>query len=178
MTVTVTVQLLLAAIAPLLRLTVFPPPVAEADPPVQVVLALGVAAFTTPLGYVSVKATLEMPLELGFVTVIVSVDVPPSAITSDENSLVTVGGAMTVNVALVEFEFDNSCVVVRSPTAMVFSCEPPVEDVTVTVIVQLPLAGIVPPLMFTEPAPATAVTDPPLHVVVPLGVLAFTTPAG
>jgi len=119
-----------------------------------------------------------MLLVFAFEIVIVRVEVPPSAITSEENSLVTVGGETTVNVALVELELDNPCVVVRSPAAMVFSYAPPVDDVTVTVTVQLPLAGMVPPLRLTEPAPATAVTEPPLHVVVPLGELEFTTPAG
>ena len=50
--------------------------------------------------------------------------------------------------------------------------------VTFTVTVQLPLAGMVAPLRLTELPPATAVTVPPVHVVVPLGEAVLTSPEG
>ena len=50
--------------------------------------------------------------------------------------------------------------------------------VTLTVTVQLELAGMVPPLRARELPPAAAVTVPPVQVVEPLGVPVFTMPAG
>lgn len=49
--------------------------------------------------------------------------------------------------------------------------------VTSTVIVQLPIAGIVPPVRATEPPPLAAVAVPP-HVVATFDGVALTIPAG
>jgi hypothetical protein len=64
-------------------------------------------------------------------------------------------------------------VVVKAPAIIVFSQEPGVELVTVTVTVQLLLAGIVPPASATEVPLLAAVTVPPVHVVLPAGVAEF-----
>jgi hypothetical protein len=50
---------------------------------------------------------------------------------------------------------------------------PTVVPTTVTVMVQLPFAGIVPPVRVTVRAPV--VTAPPAHVVLGLGIAAIET---
>jgi len=60
---------------------------------------------------------------------------------------------------------------------VVLILSPVVVPVTLTEIVQLPLAAIVPPLSETLPEPATAVADPAQVLANPLGV-ATTSPAG
>ena len=55
---------------------------------------------------------------------------------------------------------------------------PTVLLVTLTVTVQLLLAGMVPALRATVLVPAAAVTVPPVHVVLALGAAALTRLAG
>jgi len=63
---------------------------------------------------------------------------------------------------------------VTLPLAGVFGAEATTSNFTV----QLPFAGIVPPVKLALVAPAFAVTVPPTHVVDELGVGAMASPAG
>ena len=113
-----------------------------------------------------------------FESVIVSVDVPPTAIDVGEKLLATVGAANaeTVSVALAGAVLGGA-LDVTAPAAIVFEYELGAGLVTVTVTVQLPLAGIVPPESAREPLRGFAVTVPPHDVIVP-GTAALTRPAG
>jgi hypothetical protein len=118
---------------------------------------------------------------LGLVTTKVNVDVPPTAMFVGAKDFVMVGGnKLTVKVAVAATVFLKATFVVRTaPTAIVFvTAAPAVAEVTFTVTVQLPLAGILPPLSTTLPTPAVAVTVLPVQVVAPAGVAALVTPAG
>src|SRR5581483_1421356 len=106
-------------------------------------------------------------------------DVPFCTIGFGPNALVTTGGLMTVNVAVLDATPLYPPVgKVTAPTGTVFGYDPPVLLVTLTVTVQLPEAGIVPPLIDTEFPPAAAVAVPPVQVVLAPGAEAFTSPAG
>jgi hypothetical protein len=97
-TVTVTVQMLLAAIDAPLRLILEPFGAAVTVPPEQVVEALGTAAFCKPVGYVSVKLTPvnATVFEAGLVIVKIMVVVPLIAMVDAVKDLLIDGAAMTV----------------------------------------------------------------------------------
>ena len=122
------------------------------------------------------KAAEVAAAAFGFVSVIVSVDVPPGGIDAGAKLLATVGSALTVRVALAAAVFVPR-VEVTALAGIVFAYEPEEALVTVTETVQLPFAGIVPPERSTDPPPAVAVTVPP-HVVAAAGEAAFTSPTG
>jgi hypothetical protein len=88
------------AIAPPLRLIELAPAVGEYVPP-QVLPEFGVVATTTPDGNVSLTPTPVSPtvLAAGLVMVMVSVEVPPTAMLVGANTLVMVGGDTAANVA-------------------------------------------------------------------------------
>jgi len=88
------------------------------------------------------------------------------------------GGATTVSVAVASAAFERPWAVVSAPTGNVLVYDPAEAEVTLTVTVQLPFNGIVPPLRATVLPPATAVTVPPAQVVAALGGVAFTSPTG
>ena len=71
--------------------------------------------------------------------------VPPGAIRSGLNAFVTVGTALTTRSSVAALALSPRSVC-RSPAAMVLVWVPVVLEVTVAVMVQLPLAGMVPPL--------------------------------
>ncbi len=75
-----------------------PPLAAVIVPPVHVVAALVVAAFTRPAGYVSVNATPVMADVFALVSVTVSVEVAPVVIGLAEKALATDGWLRTFNV--------------------------------------------------------------------------------
>lgn len=85
---TVTVQLLLSAIVPPVRL-ILPVPTAAVKVPPHVVLAA--AEMVIPVGSVSLKLTPVKATLLGLVKVKVRVDVPPDPIEVGEKALVKVG---------------------------------------------------------------------------------------
>jgi hypothetical protein len=75
------------------KVTVDPPLAAVTAPP-HVVVALGTAATSMPLGKVSVNVAVRpMAAALELLTVMVSLETPPAAIFTGLNALVTVGGA-------------------------------------------------------------------------------------
>lgn len=88
-------------------------------------------------------------------------------------------GTATVNGAVADLGL-LPLVVIKAPAGMVLTYVPGALDVTLTVKVQLPLAGIVRPagkVTVDPPAAATGAPVPP-QVVFTLGVAAITTPAG
>lgn len=144
-TVTVTLQLLLAGIDAPVRLTLFPLGAAVTDPPTQVVEALGTAAFCIPVGYVSIKATFcrSTVLTAGLVMANVIRDVPLTAIGLVPNVFKIAGGATTVTDALAVLPippFEEVTFPVR------LFLIPAVVPVAVTSKVQLLVSAIVPAL--------------------------------
>jgi hypothetical protein len=99
-TLTLTVQELLAATVPPVRATIKDPAVAVAVPPHVLVRLLGVAT-TRFTGKSSVKATpCSATVALGLVIVIVSVEMPFERIEVGLKALAILGGATTVMVAV------------------------------------------------------------------------------
>jgi hypothetical protein len=91
-TCTLTVQELLAGIAPPLSVTDELPASAITVPP-QVLLAFGVGATSTPVGRVSTRGAFKLAtVSFAFVNVSVRVEVPPASIVAGLNALPTVGG--------------------------------------------------------------------------------------
>src|SRR5271169_4903298 len=88
------------AMDPPVRLIELAPAVGEYGPP-QVLPAFGVVATTAPDGNVSLTATPDSAtvLAAGLVMVMVSVEVPPTAMLVGLNALVIVGGDTAANVA-------------------------------------------------------------------------------
>jgi hypothetical protein len=180
-TVTVIVQEELAGIVPPDKLTVRGR-VIEAVPLGQVVPRL--VSFTTVNGLsnVSVMLALVRLVVVGLVNVMVNVLVPPALTVDGENALATVTAGFTVMVAAPGEPFDAPCPVLRLFAGIVLVYVPDVAlngAVTLTVSVQLPLAGTVAPLMETVEAPAVAVMvgEPP-QVVELLGEAATTNGLG
>jgi hypothetical protein len=95
---------------------------------------------------------------LGLVIVNVNVEVPPARIGFDENNFEIVGGLSTVSVAFATPEepmFVPLSFVWIKPLTLLWA--PAVEAVTLTLTVQEPLAGIVPPEKERLVAPAVGV---------------------
>ncbi len=77
--------------------------VVTAPLPVQVVLAFGVGAITTPLGKVSMSAALKVAtLAFGLASVMVRVEPPPGLVVVGLKALVSVGGLAGTASTLVE----------------------------------------------------------------------------
>jgi hypothetical protein len=122
-TFTLIVQVPLAASVPPVSAILEPPPVAVAVPAGHVVEAFGVAATVTPVGNVSVRATLESATAPGtvFGIVIVSVDVPPAKILLGANALLSVMCARPiVRFAVAGAEFVTPSLVLSALAAIVF----------------------------------------------------------
>lgn len=113
----------------------------------------------------------------GFVRVIVSTEVPLTAIAPGEKDFDAVGGDKTVSVAFAATAFEPE-LADKEPTEIEFAYAPAVAAVTLTVTVHVLLAGIVPPVYEILFAPATAVTVPPTQIVDPPGTAALTSPLG
>src|SRR5947209_5874855 len=129
-----------------------------------------------PAGSVSVNPTPVTVSGFGLVSVIVSVELPPTGTVDGAKLFATSGCPITSSVAvaaapLAPFE------VVTPPAPMVFVYVPSVAAVTSVVTVQVPPAAIVPPLSCSEVSPAFAVTVPP-HEDVAFGDDALTMPNG
>jgi hypothetical protein len=179
-TLTLTVQVPPAAIvAPLRLIDPLPATGLKVGVPQPEVVAPGVAATFIAegeVGNVSEKATPDSAVLLfGFSSVKVSAVVPPCEIGLVANLLVINGGAIPVIVAVpkpVAPEFVPPSVDVMNPLSLVFG--PADVTVTVAVIVQLPLIGIVPPLKLSISG-AVLVKVPPHWVELPEVTV---TPAG
>lgn len=174
-TFTERVQLVPAAMAPAVRLTVTEPAVAVGTPPQVLANPLGVAT-TKPAGKLSVKATpVSAVVPFGLLIVNVSEVVPLSGMLAAPNALLMVGGDTTVRVAVLlvapgPLSFEEIAPVVLFLT-------PPVVPVTFTVNVHEVFVAKVTPIRLTTPEPEVAVAVPPQVLVKPLGV-ATTSPAG
>ena len=184
MTATDTEQLPLAGmLRPPGSVTELPPAVVvTAEPPPQVVLALGTGAITTPAGRVSTSAAVVVAsVAFALVSTMVSVEIPPALIVPGVNDLLsevaveatTVSGALA-GAGLLPF------VVCNALAEIVFTYVPACDEVTLTDTVHIPL----PPMMAPAGsvivlAPDWAFTKPPPPQVVPaLGTDAITTPEG
>lgn len=115
-TFTDSVQLPPDGIVPPVKVT---EPLVWLDVPPQV-LACVAARVVTPTGSVSVSGedSVSGTLLFGFVSVIVSVEVPPERIEFGENALLMVGGLATVSTALAGLALEPKSVV-SAPAAMV-----------------------------------------------------------
>jgi hypothetical protein len=158
------------------RVTIEVPEVAVIVPPPQLPVRLLGVDITNPAGTLSVtEIPVTVAVVLGFVTVKVSVAMPPCGIVEALKSLVIDGGSTTVSVAVLE--------VVPAPlslaetAAVVLFIVPPLVPVTFIVMVQEVLAAREPPARFTEVAPELAVKVPPQVSETP-GVAATANPAG
>ena len=150
------------------------PAVAVMVPPPHVPLRpLGVVT-TKPAGKVSVKPIPLCEVAFEFITVNVRLVVPPITTLGAPNTLVTLGGAITVSIAIAVFPVPA----IVSVTVTLLVTVPGAVPVTLTENVQDPLAAIVPPESDMVPLPAVAVMVPAPHMPLrPLGV-ATSTPAG
>jgi len=177
MTLTLTEQLEFAANEPPLNVRLVSPAAGlKVGAPQSLVAPGGLATIICPgaTGSVSVKEMFVNAVKgLGLVMVKVKTLAPPAKIGSGENDLARLGGAATVSVSFAAVLFEPP-EVVNPPTGMVLTCAPTDEDVTATVTVQLPLAGMVPPLRLTLPAALEIIPlqEPPGAAAV------VTTPAG
>jgi len=176
-TLPVMVQLPLVGIEAPLMLTALlptPPPVNVA--PEQVVVAA--VEKVIPLGSVSLTATpvRATVLAVGFVIVMVIVDVPVlTAMLAEPNDLVMVGADMTVSVA--EAVVPVLVGLVELTVPVVLTLLPAVLAVTSTFTSQLPPIAMLPLARLIVPEPAVAVNVPP-QVLLVFGTLATTTPLG
>src|SRR5215468_5718030 len=171
-TFTTTVQELLTAMLPPVRLMLVPPAAAEAEPPQLFVKPFGVAT-TNPVGSVSLNATPASAtvLAAGFVMVKVSVLVPFNGIELGLKALAIDGGATTVRVAVLLVVPVPPSVELIAPVVLLAS--PAAVPVTLTVSVHEELCVTLPPDRLITPVPAVAVTVPPQVLVTP-GVPATT----
>jgi hypothetical protein len=154
--------------------------VVATTPPTQVVLGVGVAVTTSPVGIVSTNGAVNVSGVIpALFKVIVRIELPPCVIVAGAKALPTVGkmsaGVFTVNVAMAGPAL-LPLLVCKTPAASVFSKFPPVGALTPTVTVQEPPAGIVPTVNVT--VEVVVVIDPPTQVVLGVGVAVTTTPVG
>jgi hypothetical protein len=110
----------------------------------QLVEAFGVAARARPVpgvtGKVSVTVMPVTAAPFGFVTVMVSVEMPPESIVAGENAFENVGGVgVTVRLAVFDAAPVAACAD-ETPLAW-FGCVPATTLVTTTVTVHEPFAG-------------------------------------
>ena len=176
--VTLTAKLHVApppSVAPV-RLMLLVAAFAEIVPPPQAPATPFDVATTKPVGSVSVNPIplRELPA-FGFARLNVSEVVPFSAMDVAPNALPMVGGASTVTVAVLLVVPWPLSVAVIAPVVLFWT--PVVVPVTLTTMVQEPLAASVPPLRLMELEPAAAVTAPPHIPLTTLGV-DTTTPEG
>ena len=170
-TLPVMVQLLLVGIEAPLMLTALlptPPPVCVA--PEQLVVAAEEKVI--PLGRVSLTATpvRGTVLPVGFVIVMVIVEVPVvTAMLAEPNALAMVGADTAVNVADAVVPVPP---LVELTVPVVLTLLPAVVAVTFTEAVHVPPIAMVPPLKLIELAPAVGlnVGDPQPGLVVAPGV--------
>ena len=144
--------------------------------PPQVFVAAGVVSTTKPAGKLSVTLTPEIPagFAAGLVMVMVSVEMPLSAMVVGENALAMVGAVKTLSVAFAVPPAPDS-VELTVPVTLFFA--PAVVPLTVTLIEQEPLAASEPPVKLMLVAAAAGANVPPQVLVAP-GVAATSTPGG
>lgn len=169
-TVVVIVQLLFAAIDPPLKET-NPPPSAAVNVPPQLLDVTAGVVFTSPVGYVSVKATpVRAVAAFEFAIVIVSVEATFAVVGFGAKDFAIEGGATTVTVfKLVLFASLVSVTTVFGSTVAVFARLPAAVGVTANVTLNDAPAGsvTVPPLAAHERAVPTIE-----QLIVPVGGVA------
>ena len=171
-TFTVMVQVPLIGITPPARITEPVPAVAVTVPPQVLTKPLGLAT-SKPAGRLSVTATPDRAVvAFGLVMVMVKVVTPFSGITATPNALLIVGGMATITVAVAGFKLWGASVVVRRE--LVFTFTPTVVPRITYVRVQVPFAGMVPPvtvtlLAFSDPARKQEFTMAPAGKLRPVG---------
>ena len=148
------------------------PEVAPVIVPPQLLANAGVVAITMPNGKLSARDRPEIPAVWLLVMTRERVVTPVPVFT--EKLLAIVGVALTTSVAVAALVLTPAFVDVTDPAPMVFKYPLLLTtfDVTTTVTVQLPDAGIVPPLNETL-GPSEAAVTVPLHVVLAAGIDAF-----
>lgn len=157
-----------AGIVPPVKTTLEAPALAVSVPP-QVLLAL--PETVTPLGNGSVSGAVRSATAAsGLSKVMVKVDTAPARTMAGPKALLTVGGAavagaVTVSVATAGAAFPP-LLVCSAPAGSELMNVPALGEVTFTVTVQEPSAGIDPPVNVTVELPATDASVPP-HVVLP-----------
>jgi hypothetical protein len=143
--------------------------VAAVNVPPQVFVELGVPVTFRPEGKPSLNPTLLNDTAFGFAIVKFNWTLPLSGTVDPPNALLIVGGATTVNVAVLLVVPGPPSFELRTP--VVLACAPLVMPFTVTDKAQVPPDATVPPLKLTEVALAAALNVPPQVLVAP-GVLA------
>src|SRR6185503_586913 len=174
----VTVQEPFAGTVPVASARLLPLLAAVTVPPAQLVAPEAEAELTRPAGYVSVKAAPVTAAAFGFVSVMVRTEAPPVPMADAENAFATVSAEFTVSDPLPAAVLAPALEVVRPPAAMLLAYVPTVAEVTFTVTVQEPFAGIVAPESATLVPLLAAVTVPPAQVVAPEAEAVFTRLAG
>ena len=151
-------------------------------PPVHVVDAFGVAAIVTCAGNPSLSPidVSGTALVAVFAIEIVSVDVPFSGIATGEKLFASVTAEIfpMLSTADAGAVFVAPCVEPKACAGIVFVEMPLVLLVTLTTIVHVAFAAMLPFASATLDAPAVAVTVPAPHVVDAFGVGAIVMPAG
>ncbi len=172
-------QLVPAAIfAPVIVTVLLPGAAVITGEPAQVVLAAaGLATARLDIGP-SVIDTPVSGVTEGLVTRTVTCETPPLATEAGVNDLVAVSPDVAVRMALAGEGFCAFWSLLSAPAGMVLVCGPNVAATTLTLKLQLPLAGMVAPAMETVLPEATAVTRPPAQLVEVPGVALTMTPAG
>lgn len=166
-TLTATVQFVLAAIDPPDKLIVLVPAVAVTEPPHTPLDPFGVAT-TNPEGSVLLNATPEREDALPFVIVKVRLVEPFRGTEDAPKALLMVGGATTVRVAVLLVAPAPPWVELMVP--VVLFLVPAVVPVTLTATVQFALAASEPADRLMVPDPDVAVTVPPHTPLDPFGV--------
>lgn len=159
-TVTVNVQVPPAATDPPVSEIVFVPVIVNVPPPQVLDVPL---TTVRPVGSTSVTATpLSATVAFGFVIVKLRLVVAPNAMFGAPKALLIVGGATTVIVAVLLAVPVPPLAALTAPVVLFLT--PAVDPVTVTVIVQVELVAIAPPLKLIVPG-AVVVKVPPPQVV-------------
>lgn len=143
--------------------------------PVPQTLLVVASETLKPAGNTSVKS-MPFKAEIVLLLVIVkfSVEVAPSTMLVGLNALVKAGGEMTVRLAVPVPPVPDSAVLTL-PVVLVLT--PAIELLTLTLIEQELLAGIVPPLKLMAVLPAIGLKVPP-QVFIAMGVASTSIPAG
>ena len=158
------------------KLAVFAPGVAVMlVVPAQVVVALaGLATTSLVIGPSTTETPVKEPADTLLIW-IVTRETPPLATEVGENDLAPVMPVVMVRVAEAVAGLVTPSLLVNAPIGMVLVCVPTLPLLTLTLKVQLPLAGMVAPERMTLPLLAGAVTVPPTQVVLAPGTSATTT---
>ena len=143
------------------------------------VLLIAGTSKLTPVGKVSPSAApVVSAAAFGLPSTIRSTAAPLGAICTGRNSLPSVGGSRVVNEAVAGAALVTPSAEVSAPSATTLLQTPGTLASTSTAKLQEPPAGTVALVRRAAVPEGTAVTTPPLQLVVALGVVALKTLAG